>query len=324
MTAAASDRQIDLKYFLESDDCNLLFFHDSVELVGELSEAGVLDKAHAYFSSSWFLNEEKFRNIKRYFSDASKVFGDVYDRVTILLNSKLEMDLAREIMPEVDTLHFNNASLINEKHFEILGQEKEFDVVYNARPNAFKRHHLTQQVFNKLFVAYEWKVTDVDLDSFNPAKIYWNLKGSEVGNAVSQARVGLLLSEEEGACYASTEYLLCGLPVISTASRGGRDEYYNEGNSLLCEATPESVKDCARIALEKLDDKSFDPEAIRNDCIKTMELFRDRLEQHMHGRLARAGVLAEPGLLSRRLPLTNKLWKYKNMRLTSIYADQRS
>ncbi len=323
MTAKAFNRQLDIKYFLESEECNLIFFHDSVELVKELSVSGVLENSHVYFTTSWFLNEEKFGNIKRYFLEAEKSFGDVYDRVTLLLNSKLEMEMAERIIPEVDVLHFSNASLINETLFDILRspQDKQFDAVFNARPNAFKRHYLTQLIESKLFIAYEWKVTDVDLEAYGPTKIYMNVKGSEVGLALNEARVGLMLSEEEGACYASTEYLLCGLPVVSTASRGGRDEYYNEGNSIICEASAESVQASTRKAVESLARDIMVPGKIRSDCIDRMSFFRNSLEAHMQSRLKRAGVSAEDGLLTRRVHSTNKLWKYRNMRLKSIFSE---
>ena len=49
--------------------------------------------------------------------------------------------------------------------------------------------------------------------------------------------VGGVFSEEEGACWASSEYLLCGLPVVSTHSRGGRDVWYSGHNSLIVEPT---------------------------------------------------------------------------------------
>lgn len=52
------------------------------------------------------------------------------------------------------------------------------------------------------------------------------LDHDEVTDAIYKSCLGGIFSEHEGACYASTEYLLCGCPVISTPSVGGRDVWY--------------------------------------------------------------------------------------------------
>lgn len=49
------------------------------------------------------------------------------------------------------------------------------------------------------------------------------LPPAQVCAALNRGEVGLALSELEGACWASTEYLLCGLPVVSTPCSGGRE-----------------------------------------------------------------------------------------------------
>jgi glycosyltransferase involved in cell wall biosynthesis len=117
----------------------------------------------------------------------------------------------------------SNAALLIETHFTIGPQsESRFDAVYNARAKSFKRHELSTLVKSKVFLAYDWKKSDVDLDTFHPRELYRNIKGSEVAAILHKARVSLMLSQEEGACYASLEYLLCGMPVVSTPSTGGR------------------------------------------------------------------------------------------------------
>lgn len=39
-----------------------------------------------------------------------------------------------------------------------------------------------------------------------------------------------------------SEYLVCGIPVVSTKSLGGRDVWYGEYNSIICEDNEESVR----------------------------------------------------------------------------------
>lgn len=90
---------------------------------------------------------------------------------------------------------------------------------------------------------------------------------------INKAHVSLCLSEIEGGCKASSESLLCGVPVISTPSVGGRDLWYNESNSIICEPNEDSVKN----AVEKALCFNWDAEQIRNDHIKLAETFREKL-----------------------------------------------
>ena len=50
---------------------------------------------------------------------------------------------------------------------------------------------------------------------------------NQICEIYAQSRCGLILSSEEGACFAATEYLLCGLPVVTTPSVGGREAFFD-------------------------------------------------------------------------------------------------
>jgi glycosyltransferase involved in cell wall biosynthesis len=76
-----------------------------------------------------------------------------------------------------------------------------------------------------------------------------NLSQPQVCDVINQSRVGLILSAREGACFASSEYLLCGVPVVSTPSKGGRSFWYNDENSLIVDADPGAVLDAAKALL---------------------------------------------------------------------------
>lgn len=52
----------------------------------------------------------------------------------------------------------------------------------------------------------------------------------------------MILSRTEGQCKASVEYLLCGLPVVSTPSTGGRDEFFDPDYVAIVEPTAEAVR----------------------------------------------------------------------------------
>ena len=49
------------------------------------------------------------------------------------------------------------------------------------------------------------------------------------------SQVGLCLSKSEGAMFASIEYLLCGLPIVSTKSVGGRDIFFTDENCIIAD-----------------------------------------------------------------------------------------
>jgi glycosyltransferase involved in cell wall biosynthesis len=67
------------------------------------------------------------------------------------------------------------------------------------------------------------------------------LDSIEVAEKINQSACGLILSAKEGACFASSEYLLCGIPVVSTPSKGGRDFWYTAYNSVIASPDPAEV-----------------------------------------------------------------------------------
>jgi glycosyltransferase involved in cell wall biosynthesis len=121
------------------------------------------------------------------------------------------------------------------------GRAKRFDAVYDARVCPFKRHHLATGVESLSLVtarvgmyhdqAYVRSVRELLPHARwanDPLAADWrSLSWVEINEALNEARAGLCLSAVEGAMFASIQYLLAGLPVVSTASRGGRDEFFH-------------------------------------------------------------------------------------------------
>jgi len=91
------------------------------------------------------------------------------------------------------------------------------------------------------------------------------LSTDEVAAAVNAAKLGGIFSSLEGACYACTEYLLCGCPVISTSSDSGiREVWLNEGNNIMVPATEDGVMRGFCAALER----GWDRKGIREDALR--------------------------------------------------------
>jgi glycosyltransferase involved in cell wall biosynthesis len=99
-----------------------------------------------------------------------------------------------------------------------------------------------------------------------------NLSPHDVAACINRARVGLCLSAEEGAMFASTEYLLCGLPVVTTVNRGGRDFFFEPEFCATVEPDPRAVG----CAVADLVGNTPAPETIRAATLEKVR--RERLK----------------------------------------------
>ena len=125
------------------------------------------------------------------------------------------------------------------------------------------------------------------------------LEPAEVARVVSRAHCGLALSALEGVCRASCEYLLCGIPVVSTPSVGGRDVWYDAYNSIIAEPTEASVA----AAVRELVRAPRDPVRIRRDFLARAAMFRRRFATDvLRPILRRAGVDTPPDEVMRTSP----------------------
>jgi glycosyltransferase involved in cell wall biosynthesis len=149
---------------------------------------------------------------------------------------------------------------------------KKYDAVYVGRFTPFKRHWLANNVNSLALVIGD--LMGAEEAQGLPPHTYRNevpLDEDGVAKIINESKCGLILSETEGACFASSEYLLCGIPVVSTRSKGGRDIWYNDYNSIQVEENPASVAE----AVEYFVKNPRDPNKIRNDHIKKSLEFRE-------------------------------------------------
>lgn len=72
--------------------------------------------------------------------------------------------------------------------------------------------------------------------------------------------------------YASVQYLLSGLGVVSTPSQGGRDDFLDLENSLVAEPTPEAVSQ----AVSDLLNRQLDPWDVHQATRRRMQQHRKR------------------------------------------------
>ena len=151
--------------------------------------------------------------------------------------------------------------------------EKEYDAIYVAQMKKFKRHHLAGRI-ERLYIATAWGgdlpsfCRQVSHATFNEKR----LDKSELAVMYNRSHCSLALSAVEGAMLASFESLLCGTPVVTTRSRGGRDEFFDQTNSV----TVEPHEDAVFAAVEHFKSAPPDPGAIRAGTLAKTDAHRRR------------------------------------------------
>lgn len=211
----------------------------------------------------------------------------------VLYAANAPVELPRLTEAGIEGLWCNHNAFVEEHLFQPppdarAGDAREFDALYDARFARFKRHHLAARVPRLALIHFA--VPDL-VEPLWTIAIRWRLRHArilnrhrwsgmpifltpqEVAAANRRARVGLCLSAVEGAMVASIQYLLSGLPVVSTPSRGGRDVFFDADNSLIVEPGARSVA----AGVQTLIDRRIDPWQIRAAAITRMNEHRARL-----------------------------------------------
>ena len=186
-----------------------------------------------------------------------------------------------------------NAKLINANAFLdynlllIGNKERIYDAVINSRPFWWKRVYLTNKVRNLAYIkGNDWAKNETTWNGWkdmNFSLIAENIRVDKVIEIYQQSKMGIILSgntgeNQQGLCegsnYSTCEYLLCGLPVITTPNGGGRNFWLNDYNSILCEPDEYSVSNSVEIILKKIENNELDREKIRNYQINKMDEMR--------------------------------------------------
>lgn len=185
----------------------------------------------------------------------------------------------RELTALGVSAHFiNHNAFLDERLFVIQADVcKVYDAVYNGRMAPFKRHSLASAVPSLLVLGgtnsredsddyFQTLLSQLPQAKFSYAERKSYLSETEVNMLLNQSRVGLCLSAVEGTMYAATEYLLCGLPVVSTVSIGGRDTWFDPRFTRLVADDPEAVA----AAVQELIALKIPPQIIRTETLCRM------------------------------------------------------
>ncbi len=224
-------------------------------------------------------NDIFFVNIGTYYHDwlvqhAVDMLNDLKlekDRFYVMVNDEREHEIFSKYGFRVYVVN-NNSWLDYTKFNSSLRSDKKYDAIYVARDIEFKRHELAANVSNLALVMGpslgepQGRASELNVAYKNSEPLVFD----EVNQIVTEAKCGLILSEIEGACYASSEYLLNGIPVVSTKNMGGRSHFYNEYNSLVVNPDPVEINNAVQFFLKN----KRRPEKLRADHIAQQEIDR--------------------------------------------------
>lgn len=167
-----------------------------------------------------------------------------------------------------------------EHEFVPVKTEKKYDAIYIAQASPFKRMHLAKDINSLYILTYGCKnyVNEEgnDLSKFEPLINHatWNKSfihnRSEISEIISQSHAGLALSKREGAMWASVQYFLCGIPLVTTKSKGGRDFFYDSNFVKIVNDNSIAVKN----GIEYFKAMDFNPYVIRETTLKKIKLHR--------------------------------------------------
>jgi glycosyltransferase involved in cell wall biosynthesis len=215
----------------------------------------------------------------RYFKKAKRYFPE--HRLLFLCNTTTARDnFQARGLPAV---FCNQNGLLDENIFTIVKDvPKEFDAVYNAQMEKVKRHWLASRIERLALITYRLdsqpKYSEKTKEILRNAawlnsesgEYKW-IPSEQLSYHLNRARVGLMLSQAEGANYAAVEYMLSGLPVVSTASLGGREVFFDKEYVKVVDACPEAVEQGVREMIAR----HIDPELIREKTLEKMKIHRN-------------------------------------------------
>jgi len=212
-----------------------------------------------------------------------------HHRILFLLNN---LDESREFKKNAIPCKFiHQNALIDSNIFKPILIAKKFDVIYNARIDSMKRHYLLKDCQKiGLISAYVMNIDSskqeyldelkkniphafminsnqsTTIENFQFEMGFKYLTSKQVNVTLNQSKVGVILSAKEGACYASIEYLLSGIPVVSTNNIGGRDYFLDKRFCKIVSSNPKAIKN----AVDELISLDISPNFIREETIKKM------------------------------------------------------
>ena len=209
------------------------------------------------------------------------------NKVVFIANSPEERDNMRQFGFEA---HFINKNAFQrEDQFTVEPESvSAYDAVMNARLARWKRMELASDVDRLALITVlgdeeyyaEMRETlpHADWVNFDAGDKYEYLSQAQINHVLNRSKVGLILSAFEGNNKASIEYLLSGLPVVSTPSKGGRDVFFDPDYCAIVDPSPAAVKN----GVQELIDRDINPHHVREQTLKKIRAHRQRFLDLAH------------------------------------------
>lgn len=296
--------------------------------MGSASVIGPLVKdrpAHFLVSPAWTLEPA---DSHRYHIENARSYRAEHPlhRVTYLVNNDRETAVMSE--GGLDAITLNQNCFTDEMMYRPLPDvEPIYDAVYNARLSPQKRHELAVEV-PRLALIYPYSPWEFTIPEFHgllekfksrmPHAIFlkpptpdgceW-VPTEKLNFFLAQSRVGLCLSPLEGAMRASIEYLLAGLPLVSTPSIGGRDYFFDDEYCAIAEADPRAVRDAVKLLIAR----DIPREYVRARTLARLEIERSRYIAFVQSLIDQAGGREKFADHFWRLMRGEGVWKWQSM-----------
>ena len=242
----------------------------------------ITDKDFFYVYCGWYHDIYFAQTYSRILSE----LGLRQKQFFIMFNSQEEKRIFNEYGFYGEVINHNCWLDWNQSMRILADTDKLFDAIYVGRRSAFKRHMLANKVPNLAIIAgnnHGNKISEVPCSEYINEK---PLTPEDVCEKINQSNCGLILSKLEGACFSSSEYLLCGIPVVSTKCKGGRDFWYNSYNSIVVDADEDSVAN----AVLHFKNSPLNPEKIRSDHIALSLQQRNIFITHLQSLFEQNGI----------------------------------
>ena len=177
-------------------------------------------------------------------------FRDAAPGSRVIAMGNCEKECAALEAVGVETRFIHQNCFLDERRYRPMGHARPYDAAYIARLTPCKRHELMPaDIASKLLLmGCATKIYDSERDYANmvytryaAARVMPTFSGARISEYLALAKCGLVLSAREGASFCSSEYFLCGLPVVDTPALGGRSALYPEEFVRYADSTPESV-----------------------------------------------------------------------------------
>ena len=200
-----------------------------------------------------------------------------FPRVTWMCNAPAEVRMLRALGQHAIFCHHN--LFCSERVFDIANCPIEYDAIYIARLDPYKRIWLARDISRLRIVTANpndsHRLRDWGCSHATINKQF--MEYDAIAQEINKARCGLALSQREGGMLATTEYLLCGKPVVTTPSLGGREYWLDQRNSMT--VSTRSCQIAEAVAL--IGSSSFDPHAIRAETISRLKTQRRVLFEYV-------------------------------------------